>query len=225
MKKLLIFSNLVTISILAMLVMKGCSQADAPNEAPGTTSNLRGTQLVLDYANTKGFKSMSIAQAMILKRNYMANHLPAIRKSLNIEDTESLYYTLEELKNLIWYIEYYAKASGMNVKSEDLGVNVHFGQYPTTDLLKQFPQLELLGGEANKAGKQTIFFVPTIIQNGKRFEFNPKKNYLEIANGRSKKIKSLSDHYKNDLSTFKTIDYDEDSPIADFANIQPPYYN
>src|SRR5690606_25132256 len=138
---------------------------------------------------------------------------------------ESLYYTLEELKNLIWYIEYYAKASGMNVKSEDLGVNVHFGQYPTTDLLKQFPQLELLGGEANKAGKQTIFFVPTIIQDGKRFEFNPKKNYLEIANGRSKKIKSLSDHYKNDLSTFKTIDYDEDSPIADFANIQPPYYN
>ncbi len=223
MKKLLIFSNLVTISILAMLVMKGCSQADAPDEAPGTTSNLKGSQLVLDYANTKGFKSMSIAQAMILKRNYMANHLPAIRKSLNIEDTESLYYTLEELKNLIWYIEYYAKASGMNVKSEDLGVNVHFGQYPTTDLLKQFPQLELLGGEANKAGKQTIFFVPTIIQDGKRFEFNPKKNYLEIANGRSKKIKSLSDHYRNDLSTFKTIDFDEDSPIADFANIQPPY--
>ncbi len=206
-----------------MLVMKSCSQPDKPDEAGGMSANLRETQVVLDYANTKGFKSMSIPQAMILKRNYMANHLPAIKKALNIDDTESLYYTLEELKNMIWYIEYYAKASGQNVKPEDLGVNVHFGQYPTSDLLKQFPQLEKLGGEANKAGKQTIFFVPTIIQDGKRFEFNPKKNYLEIAGGRSKKIKSLSEHYKNALSTFKMVDYDEDSPIPDFANIQPPY--
>ncbi len=225
MKKLLIFSNLVTMSILGMLVMKGCSQPDRPDEAPGNAAHLKGTQIVLDYANTKGFKSMSIPQAMILKKNYMTNHLPAIKKTLNVEDTESLYYTLEELKNMIWYIEYYAKASGQNIKSEDLGVNVHFGQYPSSDLLKQFPQLEKLGGEANKAGKTTIFFVPTIVQNGKRFEFNPKKNYLEIANGRSKGIKSLSEHYKNDLATFKMIDYDEDSPIPDFANIQPPYDN
>lgn len=225
MKKILIFSNLVTLSVLGMLVMKSCSQPDKPDEANGNSANLsRSTQVVLDYANTKGFKSMSIPQAMILKRNYMANHLPAIKKALNIEDTESLYYTLDELKNMIWYIEYYAKASGLNVKPEDLGVNVHFGQYPTTNLLKQFPQLEQFGGEANKAGKTTIFFVPTVIQNGRRFEFNPKKNYLEVASGRSKQLRSLSDHYKNDLSTFRTIDYEEeDSPIPDFANIQPPY--
>lgn len=222
MKKLLIFSNLITLSVLGMLVMKGCSQPDKPDEANANSANLKGTQVVLDYANVKGFKSMSIAQAMILKKNYMAN-LPAIRKSLNIEDTESIYYSLEDLKNLVWYVEYYGKASGQNVSPEDLGVNVHFGRYPTSDLLKQFPQLEQLGGEANKAGKQTIFFVPTIVQSGKRFEFNPKKNYLEITSGRSKKIRSLSDHYKNDLSTFKMIDYDEDSPIPDFGNIQPPY--
>src|SRR5690606_30139237 len=129
------------------------------------------------------------------------------------------------LKNMIWYIEYYAKASGMNVKPEDLGVNVHFGQYPTTDLLKQFPQLELLGGESNKAGKQTIFFVPTIVQDGRRFEFKTKKNYLEIAHRRTKKLRSLSDHYKNDLAPFNTVDYDEDSPTPDFASFQPTFHN
>ncbi len=223
MKKILVFSNLLTLGVLGMLVMKSCSQPDKPDEAGGNSANLsKGTQVVLDYANVNSFKSMSIAQAMILKKNYMAN-LPAIRKTLNVEDTESIYYSLEDLKNLVWYVEYYGKASGQNVRPEDLGVNVHFGRYPTSDLLKQFPQLEQLGGEANKAGKQTIFFVPTIVQSGKRFEFNPKKNYLEIASGRSKKIRSLSDHYKNDLSTFKLIDYDEDSPIPDFGNMQPPY--
>ena len=225
MKKLLIFSNLITVSLLGILVMKGCTQSDAPDEAAGHSANLKGTQVVLDYANYDSFKSMSIPQAMLLKKNYMENHLSVINKTLNIRDTEYLYYSLEDLKNLIWSIEYYAKASGQNIRSEDLGVNVHLGQYPTTDLLKQFPQLEKLGGEANKAGKTTIFFVPTVKQNGKTFEFNPKKNYLEIANGRSKKIKSLSEHYKNDLSTFKLVDYDEDSPIADFANIVPPYDN
>lgn len=225
MKKLLIFSNLITLSVLGMLVVKGCAQPDAPEEAPGSTSNLRGTQVVLDYANTKGFKSMSIPQAMILKKNYMEGQRLASRKATDFQDTESLYYTLEELKNLVWYIEYYAKSAGMNVNSEDLGVNVHFGRYPTTDLLRQFPQLEQWGGEANKAGKLTIFFVPTVVQGDRRFEFNPKKNYLEIANGRSKKIKSLNEHYKNDLATFKLADYEEDSPIPDFANIQPPYHN
>lgn len=223
MKKLLIFSNLITLSVLSILVMKGCSPTDNPDEANGKSGQLKGTQVVLDYANYDSFKSMSIPQAMILKKNYMANHLPAIRKSLNIEDTEYIYYSLEDLKNMIWYIEYYAKASGQNIKSEDLGVNVHFGQYPKADLLKQFPQLEKLGGEGNKAGRTTIFFVPTVKQNGKKLEFNPKKNYLEIANGRSKKIKSLSEHYKNDLATFRLVDYDEDSPIPDFGNMVPPY--
>lgn len=223
MKKLLIFSNLITISILGMLVMKGCSQPDKPEESNGKSANLKGTQLVLDYANYASFKSLSIPQAMLLKKNYMANHLPAVRKALNIEDTEYIYYSLEDLKNLVWYIEYYATAAGQNVKSEDLGVNIHFGQYPTSNLLKQFPQLEKLGGEGNKAGRTTIFFVPTIKQDGKRFEFNPKKNYLEIANGRSRKIKSLTEHYKNDLSTFKLIDYEEDSPIPDFGNMVPPH--
>ena len=81
MKKLLIFSNLITLSVLGMLVVKGCAQPDAPEEAPGSTSNLRGTQVVLDYANTKGFKSMSIPQAMILKKNYMEGQRLASRKA------------------------------------------------------------------------------------------------------------------------------------------------
>ncbi|MFS0490448.1 hypothetical protein [Leadbetterella byssophila] len=226
MKRLLIFSNLITAGLLGMFVMKSCAPKDAADEAiSGRSGTLKNTQLVMDYSNVPGFKSMSIPQAMLLKKNYMENVAPVVNKALGLENTESLYYTLEELKNMIWTIEYYAKASGKNVKSEDLGVHVHFGQYPKNDLLKHFPQLEKIGGADNKAGKTTIFFVPTIIQNGKRFEFNPKKNYLEISSGRSKAFKKLSEHHKNDLATFKLVDYDEDSPIPDFANIQPPYYD
>jgi hypothetical protein len=224
MKRILIISNLITAGLLGMVMMKGCAPSDAENEAiSGKSGTLKNTQLTMDYSNVAGFKSMSIPQAMLLKRNYMENVLPVVNKALNIQDTESLYYTLDELKNMIWTIEYYAKSSGKNVKSEDLGVHVHFGQYPKNDLLKQFPQLEKMGGESNKAGKTTIFFVPTIIQEGKRFEFNPKKNFNEMRAGRSKKFKGLSEHHKNDLRSFKLVDYDEESPIPDFANIQPPY--
>lgn len=210
--------------LLIILFLAGCTwsctklQSQDDGEKSGSKqvdNSIKDTEIVLDYSDSV-YRSLTVQQALNLKATYIKSHKKG--------DTESIYYTLDELKNLVWYIEYHAKATKLkDIDAKDLGVNVHFGKYPSAKELQGFPleQKEI----EDYAGKQTVFFVPTIIRGEKRFEFDPKKNHQEIADGKSNDIKPLSEHYKNDIATFKTIDYKDGSPVMDMGRLQPPYDN
>lgn len=225
MKKLLVLSNLVTLSVLAAILFKSCSQPtqDENNKLLADQAQPT-TKVVLDYYNDLSFKSMTIPQALILKNNYIKTHLPLLENGLGHENARHIYHNLDDLKNLVWYIEYYSKEAGKllgkEISPKDLGINIHFGQYPDVDgLRKNFNQIEASEAK-NFANRQTVFFVPTIKIDNKKFEFNPKLNYEEISKKKSDKIKPLKEHYGKSIIL---VDYDTNSPIPDFGNSEPPY--
>lgn len=226
MKKILLISNLFTAALLGALLLKGCSQpqSDESKNTEAEVTGLTSTAIVIDYSGDTTFKSLTIPQAALLKANYLKNLQPVILNTKHAaEPTEYIEYSLDDLKNLVWYIEYYAKATGKPVNTSDLGVNVHFGQFPQD--VSGFEHLKKLSDKERKdlAGKQMIYFMPTIKTANGRMEFNPKRNYQDIKSGKIKDFVSLKTHHGNELSEFKQVDYPRDSPAMDLGGYRPPY--
>ena len=121
MKKILLISNLFTAALLGALLLKGCSQpqSDESKNTEAEVAGLTSTAIVIDYSGDTTFKSLTIPQAALLKANYLKNLQPVILNTKHAaEPTEYIEYSLDDLKNLVWYIEYYAKATGKNCRTD-----------------------------------------------------------------------------------------------------------
>lgn len=211
MKKLLFLA-------LSVSTIWSCSQPASENADSAKTANAaaKDTEIVLDYSDST-FRSLTVSNALALKSEYLKKQDLLKKNKIPLDSTEYIHYTLEELKNLVWYVEYHAKATGLNIAPEDLGINIHLGKYPKD--LSAFP----VTPEEMKSlpGRIALFFVPTVKLNGKNEEFDPKKNHFEIQGGQWKEIKTLKDHYGDALDKFKFVDLKEGSPIPDIGHQCP----
>lgn len=219
MKKLLLLTNLVTASVLMAFFLKGCSQPQN-NESSKETKEVvanSDADIVLNYSDTV-FKSLTIDQAIAMKRSFLT-------ANKGKDNTQSVVFSLNSIKNLIWYIEYHATQNKLKIDPDSLGVTIHFAQYPSHEMLDKLG-FEL--SEDNKkayANKNTIFIVPTVKRGGELVEFDPKRNHIESGEPDYKDIIPLNDHYKQMVIPFRNVDYKNGSPIANLGHLQPPPAN
>ncbi len=225
MKRLLVTLNIISLCVVSLLLLKGCStdpKGDSTTEkAVSNTSNK--DDIVLNYADST-FKSLTVVQAKIMKNAYVASEAAkAGVKPENFEykDTELIHYSLNELKNLVWYIEHHTNGTNLGISPDSLGVNFYFAKYPDLQTLNKYNYEIDDKKKEIYANRTTIFMVPTVKHKGQIVEFDPKKNHDE----RPKSIISLLDHYKYDFSIYKPVNYKDGAPIANLGNMQPPPVN
>jgi hypothetical protein len=219
MKKILLLTNLVTASILISFLLKGCSQPQNNESTKDSkeVSKRSEADIVLNYADTV-FKSLTIDQAMEMKKSFLMDNK-------ELDNTKSVVFSLNSIKNLVWYIEHHAKQTKLNINPDSLGITIHFAQYPSLEVLDKLGYELSENHKKNYANKNTVFFVPTIKRGGELVEFDPKRNHMESGKADYKDIIPLNVHYKQMSSPFKNVDYTDGSPIANLGHLQPPPAN
>ena len=219
MKKLLLLTNLFTASVLLAFFLKGCSQPQNNEDSKETKdiSQRSDADIVLNYSDTV-FKSLTIDQAIEMKKSF----LMANKES---DNTQSVVFTLNSIKNLVWYIEHHANQTKLNINPDSLGVTVYFAQYPSKAMLDKLGYDMSENNKKAYANKNTVFFVPTIKRGGKLVEFDPKRNHMESGNSGYRDIVPLNVHYEQLKTPFKNVDYSNGSPIFNLGHLQPPPAN
>lgn len=215
MKRILVALNIITLSVVGIILIKGCS-----TDHQESTEARNPDDIVLNYAK-KNFKSLTVVQAKIMKNNYVDSEaLKAGVKPENFEykDTESIYYTLDELKNLVWYIEHHTKGTGLDISTDSMGVKFYFAKYPDLATLDQYKYPMDSEKKKISANRTTMFMVPTVKYKGKYREYDPMKNHEQKPDS----IISLYDHYKYDFSIYQKVNYDPGAPIPNLGNMTPP---
>ena len=74
------------------------------------------------------------------------------------EDTKSVWFSLDRLKNFIWHIEEQNCANGCN---DSLGLRIYFAKYPDLTAPAQAEFLDLIGVPKAYSNHHTLFMVPT----------------------------------------------------------------
>jgi hypothetical protein len=90
-------------------------------------------------------KKISSQEAKELNQNFVKTRTKAIDSAVGKKDAISSWFSLEDLKSYIAYVEKEGKAKGVAVN----GLRVYFGAYPKTEK------------KATKKNMATVFFAPT----------------------------------------------------------------
>ncbi|VXB69134.1 conserved exported hypothetical protein [Flavobacterium sp. 9AF] len=122
MKKI---NNLLLTSLFLLFLFQSCTEVEVKHDEP--------TQLI----------SNKVAKE--LNQNYNRTRHSIISQTINKEDANSAWYSLEELENYIYYVKKQGKEKGYDVD----GIRFYLGAYPDTQEYD------------TKANMTTIFLTPT----------------------------------------------------------------
>ena len=129
-----------------------------------------GFEGVINYETAKALYTNYVnddAKARI-SRKVKGRLDPFIEKE---EDTKSVWFSLDRLKNFIWHIEEQNCANGCN---DSLGMRIYFAKYPDLTDPGQTPLLGLIGLPQNYSNHHTLFMVPTYKdESGDNIDFYP----------------------------------------------------
>lgn len=124
-----------------------------------------------------GMKKITPEEAKELNQNFVKTRTKVIDEAIGKKDAISSWFSLEDLKEYIAYVESDGKAKGITVD----GLRIYFGAYAKND------------NNPNKSNLSTVFFVPT----------EAKKNTLE-SNGVNSLAKSSDIESINALNDGQT---------------------
>lgn len=158
MKKLLIASNIL---FLGIILYQACSPARSIVTA-ATCPPCKS------YAGVP-FSGLTTSTALMISSNYKTMNQPLLAlQHGTVQDANSIWFSLETLKNFIWNIEDAACQNGCNTNSLNLGIRIYYARYPDDDSMNSIPDLQPLPHNTQTnavpdsyAGHHTIFMVPT----------------------------------------------------------------
>jgi hypothetical protein len=177
------------------------------------------SQVILDYKDST-FTSLSVTSAEMMAKNYATNYLPLIKKELNNNDARAIWFSLDDLKNFIWQIEYHSIHAGVGVKPKDLGIRIYYAQYPSKEVIINNESLKDLNPEY--ADKHSLFLVPTIKKNNRDMDFDPRKSFDDIKAGKEKEILPIERIKGDDRNpNYRFIQTDR-STIMNHGGLCPP---
>jgi hypothetical protein len=206
MKKVLILTNLFWVFLVGVFCLNSCKE---------TTSS--SSKVVLDYSG-KEFKSLPLASAQLLANNYKKNYLSLINKTYNISDARTIWFSLDDLKNFIWQIEYHSVNAGAKINPSDLGIRMYYGQYPSETEIKGNASLKII---PEYGGKHTLFMVPTILQDTINMEFDPRALFKKHVPGTNNTIQPLFNRGDKKSNFFNFIQ-DDEATIMNHGGLCPP---
>jgi hypothetical protein len=166
MKKILLLGNIL---FSGLLIFVSCNKtnistaddiASGKSGTAGKTGSAATAKLpcpdCFDHTLTR-FNGVNAETALMMSNNYKQIDQPLLQipdGGDGIEDANSIWFSLESLKNFIWKIE--QASCGRNCANNlKLGIRIYYGRYPTT-MQPLFPSL----GE-DFAQHHTLFMVPT----------------------------------------------------------------
>lgn len=127
-------------------------------------------------ANYSGerFKGISIDLARQIAEHYGRDNGKRLIENggqmTGMEDTRSVWFSLETLKKFIWHIEHAACNQGCNGNIR-LGVRIYFAKYPDSIAMANHDELKDLNPLF--AQHHTLFMVPTYETGSGNADFNP----------------------------------------------------
>lgn len=224
MKKLLIASNLIWVFLFAFLFFEGCK--------PSTDTSLKEGDIVMNYKDSS-FNSLPLPEARSLYSNYVAKRIPLVNKFERIKDAESVWFSLDEIKQLAYITEYYTQQANVGVTNKELGIRVYYGKYAnetkTDTTSKKENDLEIR--KKGYSGLHTVFMVPTFRENGQDVDFDPKTSYKRIndkssevlitVNITSNLIKGASSQLLKSTRAAQ-VAYEPDGVVLNHGNLCPP---
>ena len=162
MKKLLIISNLITFALLAFMSCEKTTPSETRanpvplSSAKGSSSSATAPvecNPCFDYT-TIPFSGLNAGTAYTVSYNYKTINQPLLYIDGVGDDANSIWFSLESLKNFIWKVET-SVCEKKCPKPLQLGIRLYYGRYPeqlTNDLAELNPEF---------AQRHTVFMVPT----------------------------------------------------------------
>lgn len=160
MKTLLITTNILFLSII---IYQSC----APTRAVLTAATCPPCK---SYAGVT-FPGLTTSTALRISSNYKTMNQPLLAlQHGSVPDANSIWFSLETLKNFIWNIENAACQKGCynNTNNLNLGVRIYYARYPDDNGMAGNPDLQILPHNSSSnsvtnsfADHHTIFMVPT----------------------------------------------------------------
>ncbi|GAA4239529.1 hypothetical protein GCM10022291_34200 [Postechiella marina] len=137
--------NITILTIFVMVIALACTKKEK-------TASVKEDKKDKDYTAPKNIidveKSINLYNAYSKSRSeYVAPYLQKIYENPNFQDTKFVWYSLEEMKEYIAYIE---KVQRENPAYDITGIRFYYGAYSQKSQSKRFPN------------QQTLFMAPTM---------------------------------------------------------------
>jgi hypothetical protein len=84
-----------------------------------------------------------------------------------MQDTKSVWFSLDDLKHYIWAIEDTLSKQGADPDKLNMGIRVYFAKYPDSSRIRDF------GVDPSYASHHTVFFVATYKGEKSNVDFDP----------------------------------------------------
>lgn len=162
-------------SILLMVLLASCIDDGGTDNPPPKDSDSCAGKICKNYGNEMPRGMLDGETIQLLSRNYAADKGKAfvdyeVNQS-SIPDALSVTFSLEEIKKMIWQMEYKACKSGCSSK-QPLGLKFYFIKYPdlkdpasVSESLRDLP--------VSYSGKHSIVMVPAYEQNDIWYDYDP----------------------------------------------------
>ena len=125
-------------------------------------------------------------QAMV--NEYRKNQLAAIKNEMKINDTESVWFELDKLKQFIAAVETEAKKAYPGIKTSKLGIRFYNAAYPE-NIEELFSYKSI---PKNYKGKHTLVMVPTVNRKGDHGELDYDFNPYNVTQNQSKESETIA---------------------------------
>lgn len=184
MKRTLIITNLITLSLLAFVWIKGCRNTPAP--ARLCTTACYPTNSAND------FKPLNGKLAFDLIENYRTQQWTSYKThNGNFADARAVWFSLSTLKSFIHQIENSMCTACMNPKP-DLGVRIYFGTYPDASQWTAMG-LDQTAVDPSSALHHTLVMVPTYWDAGRNEDIDFDPLHMDTTNCRPMTMKEIFD--------------------------------
>lgn len=214
MKKLLILTNLIWVVVVSSFVLKSCN-------TPKDEHRPKEGDIVVNYLD-KDFNTLPLETAKLLAQKYK-ERLRLIQEHEKLDDTRSVWFSLEEIEQFSWIVRYYSEAAKLNIAPKDLGIRIYYGKYPEANVMKTTTAFAKTNPEY--AQKHTIFMVPTYKMNGRNEDFDPRANYFGATEDKWKSVKPLFQRDGKDSTKtvpFSLVPYNSNATILNHSRLCPP---
>jgi hypothetical protein len=163
MKKVLIGTN---VFLLAVIIFQSCKIGGQGS------SVLTPSCLKYNYSNVpfEGVEANLVQKSIADYRDFYSNRISINGKSQ--KDARSVWFSLEQLKNFIYHIEYNTCKNGCN---KALGVRIYFLRYPDKNNWGSYPHLMKSNPDASYANLHSVLFIPTYFDGQYDSDFDPRR--------------------------------------------------
>lgn len=182
MKKISLLSNMVLAAIILFISCNktdlstsgGTNGTDANTAAgmkTGQTSKV-SCPACRDYS-TVPLNGMLASTAKVISENYKSENQPLLQISPGNDDANSVWFSLETLKNFIYKIESAACQKGCSDRLH-LGLRLYYAKYPVSNAMGEYDDLQ--GVDTDFGQHHTIFMIPTYqtdVNSPDHIDFDP----------------------------------------------------